>query len=78
MGLFNRSKQQESLESGLEKTRSSFFGKINKLVRGKDQVDDELLDDLEQNFAARTRKIASGEGLTLVISVAKVNSRKVE
>ena len=48
MGLFNRSKQQESLESGLEKTRSSFFGKINKLVRGKDQVDDELLDDLEE------------------------------
>jgi fused signal recognition particle receptor len=48
MGLFNRSKQQESLESGLEKTRSSFFGKLNKLVRGKDQVDDELLDDLEE------------------------------
>lgn len=48
MGLFNRSQQQESLESGLEKTRSSFFGKINKLVRGKDQVDDELLDDLEE------------------------------
>lgn len=48
MGLFNRSKKQESLESGLEKTRTSFFGKINKLVRGKDQVDDEMLDDLEE------------------------------
>ena len=48
MGLFNRSKQQESLESGLEKTRSSLFGKLNKLVRGKDQVDEEMLDDLEE------------------------------
>ena len=48
MGLFNRSKKQESLESGLEKTRTSFFGKINKLVRGNDQVDDEMLDDLEE------------------------------
>lgn len=48
MGLFNRSQPQESLESGLEKTRTSFFGKLNKLVRGKDQVDDALLDDLEE------------------------------
>lgn len=48
MGLFNRGKQQETLESGLEKTRSSFFGKLNKMVRGKDSVDEEMLDDLEE------------------------------
>ncbi|MDA0378166.1 MAG: signal recognition particle-docking protein FtsY [Bacteroidetes bacterium] len=48
MGLFNRSKQQESLESGLEKTRTSLFGKLNKLVRGKDRVDEEILDQLEE------------------------------
>ena len=48
MGLFNRGKQQEILESGLEKTRSSFFGKLNKMVRGKDSVDEEMLDDLEE------------------------------
>jgi len=49
MGLFDRKKkQQESLESGLEKTRSSFFGKLNKLVRGRDQVDEAFLDDLEE------------------------------
>ena len=48
MGLFERKKkQQESLESGLEKTRSSFFGKLNKLVRGRDRVDDAFLDELE-------------------------------
>ena len=49
MGLFDRKKkQQESLESGLEKTRSSFFGKLSKLVRGRDLVDESFLDDLEE------------------------------
>ncbi len=48
MGLFDKKKkQQESLESGLEKTRSSFFGKLNKLVRGRDRVDESFLDELE-------------------------------
>jgi len=48
MGLFDKKKEQESLESGLEKTRSSFFGKLNKMVRGRDQVDEDILDDLEE------------------------------
>lgn len=49
MGLFNRKKkQQDSLKSGLEKTRTSLFGKLNKLVRGRDRVDDDFLDDLEE------------------------------
>ncbi len=55
MGFFDKFKtseqqaaEQEKLEEGLEKTRSSFFGKLNKAVRGKDTVDDEVLDDLEE------------------------------
>ena len=40
--------EQERLEEGLEKTRASFFGKINRLVRGKDTVDDTILDELEE------------------------------
>ncbi len=52
MGIFERfkrqGKKQEELEAGLEKTRASLFGKLNKLVRGKDQVDDEVLDELEE------------------------------
>ncbi len=40
--------EQERLEEGLEKTRTSFFGKLTKAVAGKDQVDDEVLDDLEE------------------------------
>ncbi len=49
MGFFDRKKkQQESLETGLEKTRSSFFGKLTKLVKGRDTVDESFLDDLEE------------------------------
>jgi len=50
MGIFDRfgKKDKERLEAGLEKTRSSFFGKLNTLVRGKDEIDDEVLDDLEE------------------------------
>ena len=52
MGFFDRFKtkevDQDKLEAGLEKTKSGFFGKLNVLVRGKDYIDDEVLDDLEQ------------------------------
>ncbi len=50
MGFFDRFKQKEQvrLEEGLEKTRSSFFGKLDRAVRGKDTVDDEVLDSLEE------------------------------
>ena len=40
--------QKERLEEGLEKTKSSLFGKIDRLVRGKDTVDEETLDRLEE------------------------------
>lgn len=50
MALFDRFKKQdqEKLEGGLEKTRTSLFGKLNMLVRGKDTVDAEVLDELEE------------------------------
>ena len=52
MGVFDKLKRQEKdesqLQSGMEKTRSSFLGKLDVLVRGKDQVDDEVLDNLEE------------------------------
>ncbi|RMF62003.1 MAG: signal recognition particle-docking protein FtsY [Bacteroidetes bacterium] len=55
MGIFDRFKKeetttqdQERLEAGLEKTRTGLFGKLNRLVRGKDTIDDEVLDRLEE------------------------------
>ncbi|MEF8939954.1 MAG: signal recognition particle-docking protein FtsY [Salinivenus sp.] len=44
----NDEDEQEKLEEGLEKTRTSFFGKIDRMVRGKDTVDAALLDELEE------------------------------
>lgn len=50
MGFFDRFKtrEKEKLEEGLEKTRTSFFDRINRAVVGKDTVDDEVLDNLEE------------------------------
>ncbi len=51
MSLFKKifSKQKkETLDKGLEKTKTSFFNKLSKAVAGKSKVDDEVLDNLEE------------------------------
>ncbi len=45
--LFTKEKK-ESLDKGLEKTKSSFFQKLSRSVAGKSKVDDEVLDNLEE------------------------------
>jgi fused signal recognition particle receptor len=45
---WNDDEEQEKLEEGLDKTRDSFFGKLDRMVRGKDTVDAEVLDELEE------------------------------
>ncbi len=47
-GFGKKEKEQERLEEGLEKTRTSFFGKLTRAVAGKDEVDEEVLDNLEE------------------------------
>ena len=42
------SDKKESLDKGLEKSKSSFFSKLNKAVAGKSKVDDDVLDNLEE------------------------------
>ena len=42
------SEKKETLDKGLEKSKSSFFNKLNKAVAGKSKVDDSVLDDLEE------------------------------
>lgn len=46
-GLFSKEKK-ESLDKGLEKTKDNFFSKLGKAIVGKDKVDDEVLDNLEE------------------------------
>jgi len=50
--LFKRNKEQEeqkaALDEGLKKTKEGFFSKITKALAGKDKVDEEVLDQLEE------------------------------
>ncbi|MFK7954042.1 MAG: signal recognition particle-docking protein FtsY [Ekhidna sp.] len=45
--LFSKDKKQ-SLDKGLEKSKSNFFSKLNKAVAGKSTVDAGILDELEE------------------------------
>lgn len=79
MGFFDRFKtaeqeqaEKEKLEEGLEKTRSSFFGKLSKIVRGKDTVDDEVLDDLEEAL------VTSDVGVKTTLDVIKRVEARVQ
>jgi fused signal recognition particle receptor len=42
------SEKKETLDKGLEKSKTSFFGKLSKAVAGKSKVDDDVLDNLEE------------------------------
>ena len=42
------SEKKETLDKGLEKSKSSFLGKLSKAVAGKSKVDDDVLDNLEE------------------------------
>lgn len=51
MGFFGKlfgSKEKESLDQGLQKTKSGFFDKVSKAIVGKSTVDESILDDLEE------------------------------
>ncbi len=50
MGLFDffSKQKKETLDKGLEKTKTSFLSKIARTIVGKSKVDDEVLDELEE------------------------------
>lgn len=51
MSIFKKifsSDKKETLDKGLEKSKTSFLSKLNKAVAGKSKVDDAVLDDLEE------------------------------
>jgi len=51
MGLFDffsKKKKQETLDKGLEKTKTSVFDKLARAVAGKSKVDEDVLDNLEE------------------------------
>jgi fused signal recognition particle receptor len=55
MSFFKRifsSEKKETLDKGLEKSKTNFFSKLTKVVAGKSKVDDEVLDNLEEILVA--------------------------
>lgn len=50
MGLFDffSKPKKETLDKGLEKTKTSFLSKVARIVVGKSKVDEEILDELEE------------------------------
>ena len=51
MSLFKKifsKEKKETLDKGLEKSKTSFFDKFSKAVAGKSKVDDDVLDNLEE------------------------------
>lgn len=45
---FFSSEKKETLDKGLEQTKTSFLSKLTKAVAGKSKVDDDVLDNLEE------------------------------
>jgi len=60
---FFSSEKKEDLNKGLEKTKSSFLGKLTKAIAGKATVDEEVLDELENIL------ISSDVGLTTTVKI---------
>lgn len=53
MGFFKRlfsKEKKETLDKGLEKTKEGLLGKIKRALVGKNSIDDEVMDELEEIF----------------------------
>ena len=48
--LFGGKEKRQQLDAGLDRSRTSFFGKIAKAIAGKTVVDEEVLDALEETL----------------------------
>jgi len=74
MSFFKRifsSEKKESLDKGLEKTKTTFFSKLTKAVAGKSKVDDEVLDNLEEIL------VASDVGVDTTLKIIKQIEKRV-
>jgi fused signal recognition particle receptor len=68
-GLNEQAKQ--TLDKGLEKTKTSFFSKLTKAVAGKSKVDEDVLDNLEEIL------VASDVGVDTTLKIIKRIEKRV-
>ncbi len=69
-GFFSKEKK-ESLNQGLQKTSSSFLGKLSKALMGKSTVDDDVLDNLEEIL------VSSDVGVETTLKIIKRIQQRV-
>ena len=75
MGFFGKlfsKEKKETLDSGLEKSKQSFFNKLSRSVAGKSKVDDDVLDDLEMLL------VSSDVGVDTTLKIIKRIEERVE
>lgn len=63
-GLFGNKERKQRLDEGLERSRTSFFGKLTRAIAGKNQVDEEVLDALEETLV--TSDVGVGTTLKII------------
>jgi fused signal recognition particle receptor len=68
--LFSSDKK-ETLDKGLEKSKTTFFTKLSKAVAGKSKVDDDVLDNLEEIL------VASDVGVNTTLKVIERIEKRV-
>lgn len=74
MGFFGKlfgKKEKESLNQGLEKTKTGFLSKITKAIAGKSTVDDEVLDNLEEAL------VSADVGITTTVAIIEKIEQRV-
>ncbi|MGY5351512.1 signal recognition particle-docking protein FtsY [Wenyingzhuangia sp. IMCC45533] len=66
------SEKKQTLDKGLEKSKTSFFSKLSKAVAGKSKVDDDVLDNLEEIL------ISSDVGVNTTLKIIDRIEERVE
>ena len=63
--IFSKKEKKAVLDAGLEKTKTTVFGKLARAIAGKSKVDDEVLDNLEDVL------ISSDVGVETTLEIIK-------
>ncbi|HTQ64876.1 MAG TPA: signal recognition particle-docking protein FtsY [Puia sp.] len=74
MGFFDKifgKKEKESLDHGLQKTKQGFLSKITKAIAGKNAVDEEVLDKLEEAL------VSADVGISTTIQIIERIEKRV-
>lgn len=58
-GIFGGKEKKQQLDAGLDRSRTSFFGKLARAIAGKSTVDDEVLDALEETLVTSDVGVAT-------------------